>query len=146
MPLDERLGTDIRRVHQELMAVKHDVLKATGLTVPQYSAMYLLAESPGISGAALARACLVTPQTMAAILHNLVAAGLIQRTPHAWHRNVLETRLTSAGQQALAAADAVATAVERRLADAFTEAERDTLRSLLRRCSEELAAIAEERG
>jgi DNA-binding MarR family transcriptional regulator len=144
MPLDERLGTDIRRVHQELMAVKHEALKAAGLTVPQYSALYFVKESPGISGAELARQCLVTPQTMAAVLRNLESSGLIDRHPHPWHRNVVETKLTATGRRALVSADAAASRIERRLADRFTAHERDTLRRLLRECSAELAVIADE--
>jgi DNA-binding MarR family transcriptional regulator len=143
MPLEQRLGTDLRRVHQELMAVKHDAVKAAaGLTVPQYTALYLLDEAPGISGAALARACLVTPQTMGTVLANLVSAGLVERTQHPWHRNILETRLTPAGRRALKAADQAATTIERRLAAQFTEREIRTLRGLLRRCSSELTTIA----
>jgi DNA-binding MarR family transcriptional regulator len=144
MPLDERLGTDIRRVHQQLMAAKQAALKSLGLTVPQYSAMYFLAQAPGISGAELARQCLVTPQTMTTVLRNLDAVGMIERRPHPWHRNVIEARLTDTGQHALTAADHAASAVERRLADRFVHSERETLRGLLRRCSEELEAIATE--
>lgn len=144
MPLEERLGTDIRRVHQELMAVKHTALKATGLTVPQYSVLYFLADAPGISGAELARECLVTPQTMATVLRNLEAAGLVERRPHRWHRNVVETHLTDAGRRVLATADEAASAIECRLAGRFSSGERETMRALLRRCSEELEAIAGE--
>lgn len=144
MPLEDRLGTDIRRVHQELMAAKHEALKHAGLTVPQYSALYLIDRSPGISGAALARHSLVTPQTMATVLRNLETLGLIERKPHEWHRNVVETELTEAGKRALALADSAASAIERRLAGRFTPGERDTLRQLLRRCSEELGEIASE--
>jgi DNA-binding MarR family transcriptional regulator len=142
MPLEERLGTDIRRVHQELMAVKHAALRVVGLTVPQYSAMYFLSGAPGVSGAELARQCLVTPQTMTTVLRNLETAGLIERHPHRWHRNVIETHLTATGRRALSTADEVASAIERRLADRFTSTERDTLRSLLARCSDELPAAA----
>jgi DNA-binding MarR family transcriptional regulator len=49
------------------------------------------------------------------------------------HGHVLETHLTPAGATALAAADAVAVAIERRISDAFTPAERETLRTLLAR-------------
>lgn len=144
MPLEERLGTDIRRVHQELIAAKHSVLKAVGLTVPQYSALYLIDRSPGISGAALARETLVTPQTIASVLHNLQTRGLIERQPHKWHRNAVETRLTTAGKRALAAADEAASAIERRLANRLTADDRGTLRALLRECSNELHTIASE--
>lgn len=135
MPISERLGAHVKRVEQELMTAKNAAVKPAGLTVPQFSALLVLTENPGISAAALARSCRVTPQTMTTILQNLLATGLIERTQHPWHRNVLETRLTAAGVAAVDKADEKASAVERRLAAEFTTEERDMLISLLGRCS-----------
>jgi DNA-binding MarR family transcriptional regulator len=131
MPAEERLGLDVKRAEQELMAAKHAAVKP--LTVPQYAALFALAAKPGISSAALARACLVTPQAMTVVLRNLGELGYVSRSPHPVHGHVLETHLTPAGATALAAADAVAVAIERRISDAFTPAERETLRTLLAR-------------
>jgi DNA-binding MarR family transcriptional regulator len=146
MPLQERLGTDLHRVHQQLMSVKATVLRPTGLTVPQYSALYLLAQAPGMSGAALARVTQVAPQSTFSLLRNLQAAGLVERRSHPWHRSVIEFQLTAAGHRALGAADAAASAIERQLASGFTEDERRTLRALLERCSSELASLAHDRA
>ncbi len=140
MPLDQRLGSDLKRVEQQLMTAKHEAVRPAGLTVPQFAALLVLEQSPGISAAALARSCAVTPQTMTTILRNLEQRGLIERNAHPWHGNVLETRLTESGTAVLVAADERASAVERRLADAFTEQERTTLRALLARCSEVLTS------
>ncbi|MFI6604322.1 MarR family winged helix-turn-helix transcriptional regulator [Nonomuraea sp. NPDC050536] len=131
---EERLGLDIKRAEQELMAAKHAAVKPTGLTVPQYAALFTLAGNSGISAAALARACLVTPQAMNVVLKNLQERGLVERTPHPWHGNVLETTLTEEGRAVLAAADARAVQIERAIADELTPDERDTLRALLERC------------
>ncbi|MBN6055288.1 MarR family transcriptional regulator, partial [Nonomuraea sp. RK-328] len=106
--------------------------------VPQYSALLHLAENPGISAAALARACGVTPPTMNTVLRNLQEQDLIERTPHEWHKNILETRLTAKGAQVMGAADANAVRVERGLAGAFSDEERETLIALLARCVEHL--------
>ncbi|MBT2229647.1 MarR family winged helix-turn-helix transcriptional regulator [Nonomuraea sp. NEAU-A123] len=134
MPAEERLGLDIKRAEQELIAAKQIAVRPAGLTVPQYATLYVLAANPGISAAALARACLVTPQAMTVVLKNLDARGLVERTPHPWHRNVLETQLTAAGRIALEAADERAVRIEQAIADELTTEERDTLRSLLSRC------------
>ncbi|GII28372.1 MarR family winged helix-turn-helix transcriptional regulator [Planotetraspora mira] len=133
MPAEERLGLDVKRAEQRLMAAKHIAVKAAGLTVPQYAALLVLAANPGISAAALARECLVTPQAMTVVLKNLLEHGLIERGPHQWHRTMLETHLTDAGREALRTADAAAVVIERRIADAFTPDERDTFRDLLAR-------------
>jgi DNA-binding MarR family transcriptional regulator len=144
IPLDERLGTYIRRADQELMAVKHDAVRPAGLTVPQYTALYTLSAAPGMSTAALSRSCAVTPQTMATVLKTLQERGLVERRPHQWHRNVIETHVTAAGQSALQTADEAASNVERHLAAAFTPAERSTLTALLNRCAEALRSERED--
>lgn len=134
----DRIGGDVKRAEMELIAAKSAAVKPAGLTVPQYSALLALSEHPGAPAAELARLCLVTPQTMTTILQNLVALGLVERTPHQWQRNVLENRLTEAGQAKFREADQGAVAVEQKLADAFTDEERAQLRTLLQRCAEVL--------
>jgi DNA-binding MarR family transcriptional regulator len=130
MSFDQRLGSHLKRVEQELNAVKTAAVRPAGLTVPQYAALFVLDDQPGISAAELARRCLVTPQTMTTILRNLESAGLVERTP----------RTTPVGRKALDQADERATSVERRLAAEFTPEERDTLRALLGRCSKSLTS------
>ncbi|MEU1037575.1 MarR family winged helix-turn-helix transcriptional regulator [Streptomyces sp. NPDC005551] len=134
MPAAERLGSHIKRAEQALNATKTAVLKPAGLTVAQYAALLHLGANAGISAAALARLCGVTPPTMNTVLKNLQDRGLIERTPHEWHRNVLETRLTDEGRAVLADADARAVRVERALAAEFTDEERTALVALLGRC------------
>jgi len=140
MPAGERLGLDVKRAEQALLAAKHHAVKP--LTVPQYAAMFALAQSPGSSSAALARACLVTPQAMTVVLKNLTDLGYVAREPHPVHAHVLETRLTPSGQAAFEKADTAAVTIERRIRDSFTPAERDTLRALLQR----FTAAADGRG
>ncbi|WP_207401099.1 MarR family winged helix-turn-helix transcriptional regulator [Actinomadura roseirufa] len=135
LPLSERLGTHFKRAEQALNAAKSAAVKPSGLTVPQYAALLHLSAHPGISAAALARACSVTPPTMNTVLKNLQEHGLIERTAHEWHRNILETRITAEGEAALERADVRAVLVERGLAAEFTDAERDTLVALLARAA-----------
>ncbi|WP_232852329.1 MarR family winged helix-turn-helix transcriptional regulator [Nocardia acididurans] len=135
MPAEERLGAYIKRAEQALQATKTAVLKPAGVTVPQYAALLVLSENAGINAAALARQCGVTPPTMNTILANLNDRGLIERTPHAWHRNVLETRLTEAGRKVLRQADVAAVRVERAVAAEFTDQERQALMAMLERAA-----------
>jgi DNA-binding MarR family transcriptional regulator len=146
MPMQERLGLHLKRVEQELMAAKHAALRPLGLTVPQYAALCGLAEQPGISAAALARMCLVTPQTMSTVLVNLEHKELITRRPHPWHRRVVEVELTSEGQRLLEQADTLAVEIEARLAASYTPAEREQFIRLLTRASDSLAAPHSERA
>ncbi|MGV9411296.1 MarR family winged helix-turn-helix transcriptional regulator [Nocardia sp. NPDC003693] len=144
MPAGERLGSYIKRAEQALQGAKNPAVKPAGVTVPQYAALLVLNGNPGISAAALARECGVTPPTMNTVLANLRERGLIERTPHAWHRNILETSLTPAGVAVLADADARAIHVERTLATEFTAEERETLMALLDRASARLDSIRPE--
>lgn len=134
LPVSERLGSHLKRAEQALSAAKNAALKQAGLTVSQYAALLHLSANPGISAAALARACAVTPPTMNTVLKNLQEHGLVERTPHEWHRNVLETRITEKGARVLASADPRAVRVERGLAAEFSPEERETLVALLGRC------------
>jgi DNA-binding MarR family transcriptional regulator len=133
MAVEDRLGHAIKRVEQALMATKKAVLSDTGLTVAQYSALLVLAQSPGLSGAQLARRCLVTPQTMATVLATLTTKGFIEREHSSVHSLVLVARLTRSGHAILRKADRAAIDVEQHLASTFTAQEQENLRDLLER-------------
>ncbi|ATZ24692.1 MarR family winged helix-turn-helix transcriptional regulator [Streptomyces lavendulae] len=141
MPPEERIGSHIKRAEQALLAAKNTACKPAAVTVPQYAALLWLAEKPGISAAALSRLCGVTPPTMNTVLKNLQERGLIDRTPHEWHRNVLETRLTEEGRAVMERADAGAVRVERALAAALSAEDRERLVELLGRCAEVLDTL-----
>ncbi|MCK9877398.1 MarR family transcriptional regulator [Frankia sp. Ag45/Mut15] len=132
---DTRPGLAIKQAEQALMREKSRLLRALGLTVPQYAAMLTLSRFPELSGAQLARRCLVTPQSMASLLATLERRSLVRRTTSAVHAKVFPVHLTEAGAALLAEADQAAVTVERRLANAFTDAELDVLRSLLARAT-----------
>ncbi|MEU8900796.1 MarR family transcriptional regulator [Nocardia sp. NPDC048505] len=146
MPAAERLGSFLKRAEQAMAAAKAAALKPAGVTVPQYSALLHLDEHPGISAAALARLCGVTPPTMNTVLSNLQDRGLVERTPHAWHKNVLETRLTERGAAVMRDADRRAIHVERTVAAEFTAPEMEALRELLTRCADRFDAIRPAEG
>ncbi|HXH79416.1 MarR family transcriptional regulator [Nocardioides sp.] len=136
LPLEQRIGHVIKRAEQTLISGKTSALRATGLSVPQYAALLVLAEHPGISGAKLARYCMVTPQTMATMLAGLESKALIERQRSEDHGQVLVARLTRAGQALLRRADDRAVALERHLAAEFDPEERQTLMDLLERAIE----------
>jgi DNA-binding MarR family transcriptional regulator len=138
-PLDRRLGYLFKRVEQSLITAKERLLRRESLSVTQYSALLVLAESPGITGAQLARQCLVTPQSMVPVLAILEDRGFIDRKPSAVHAKVYEITLTDEGKRKVEQADLLAGALERRLADAFSEVERLQLRDLLERAIRVLA-------
>ncbi|MGW4646747.1 MarR family winged helix-turn-helix transcriptional regulator [Kitasatospora sp. NPDC004289] len=130
-----RLGPAIRQAEQSVTAAKVEALRGLGLTVPQYAVLLQLAERTERSGAQLARGAAVTPQTMAGVLANLEAKGLIERQQSEVHGKVMLARLTEAGEGLLAEADDRAVGVEAALWSAFAPEEREQLCALLRRAA-----------
>jgi DNA-binding MarR family transcriptional regulator len=139
---EESLGKLLKRSEQTLLRAKSAAVKAVGLTLPQYVALVELAERPAITGAELARACLVSPQAMMVVLKTMEEQGLIERSPHPRHQTVLEIHLTNVGREALGTAHKRAEPIERRIAAAFSSAEMAKLRALLRRCIEAVQETA----
>ncbi len=133
---DQSLGKVLKRAEQSLLRAKSGALKPAGLSLAQYVALAELDQHPGSTGSALARACLVTPQAMMMVLKALEEQGLIARTPHERHRNVLEVHLTGAGREALHVGREHAEPVEQRFLAAMSRTEQSTLRALLQRCIE----------
>ncbi|GAB2882712.1 MarR family winged helix-turn-helix transcriptional regulator [Streptomyces mayteni] len=138
LPVNERIGHRIKRVEQELVSAKHSVLRPFKVNVPQYNVLLALSQESGLSGAALARRCMVTPQTMSSVLSTLEGRGLVERKPHPVHQHVLESRLTRTGRTLLNRADAAVTEVEQKLTDAFTTGEAELFLAQLDRCLDAL--------
>lgn len=129
----QRPGMALKQAEQAMVRAKSAALKPSGVTLAQYVALVELDRQPGITGAALARACLVTPQAMMVVLKTLEEQGLIVRSPHPRHPSVLELRMTDAGQEALATARRLAEPVERRVLGSFSADELEILGALLTR-------------
>lgn len=123
----------LKRAEQAMLQAKSAALRPVGLTLAQYVALSELARQPGITGASLARASLVTPQAMMVVLKSLEDQGLITRAPHERHANVLEVHMTDAGREALSAARERVEPVERRMVAAFSREELELLNALLTR-------------
>ncbi|HJZ01975.1 MAG TPA: MarR family transcriptional regulator [Streptosporangiaceae bacterium] len=128
----------LKRAEQAMLRAKSAALKPAGLTLAQYVALAELDRQPGITGATLARACLVTPQAMMVVLKSLEEQGLIVRSPHPRHPNVLELHITDAGFEVLDAGRRRAEPVERRVTDTFSPEELEALAALLTRWTEAL--------
>ncbi|GGS24306.1 MULTISPECIES: MarR family winged helix-turn-helix transcriptional regulator [Actinokineospora] len=127
------LGATIRSAEHAISTRTAQLLRTLDLTVRQYSTMMVLAERPDLSGAHLARLCLVTPQSMAAILAKLAERELIERTPSDVHERVLLARLSAKGWAALRKADALTESAGARLTGVLRPAERSQLRDYLQR-------------
>ena len=109
------------------------------MTTPQYAALSVLEGEAGLSGAALARRCFVTPQTMNKILMNLEGAGMVERRPHPEHGRVLSAYLTEEGAELVALAHGEVEAIEESMLSGLDREGRSRLLEDLRGCAESLA-------
>lgn len=133
--LGNRVGYELKRVQHDLRLAMDAELKEADVTTPQYAALSVLADQPGISNAALARRSFVTPQTMNQIMVRLEAAGLVERHAHPEHGRVLQAYLTEEGEKLRRRCAARVDAIEERMLSGFSEDERLKLIELLRGCS-----------
>ncbi|GIF19974.1 DNA-binding MarR family transcriptional regulator [Actinoplanes tereljensis] len=135
MHYSERLLGYVKRAEQATQAAKERALREFGLTPAQQSALAILSDHEGITGAQLARECAVTPQTMNSTLVRLERRGIIERTPHPMHGTLVEIRMTRAGRKVFAEADARVAELDAVLSKPLDEVELGTLKELLTRVS-----------
>ena len=136
----ERLGMLVKRAEQAMVRAKSLALKSVGLTPSQYVALFELDQQPGITAATLARACLVTPQAMMILLKTMEQQGLIARSSHPRHPNVLELHMTEVGREALHAARERVDPIERRVFGVFSPKDMTAFREFLSRFIEAFEA------
>ena len=133
--LESRVGYELKRVQHDLRLGMDGTLKELGVTTPQYAALSVLAEEPGLSNAALARRSFVTPQTMNQIMVRLEAARLVERHAHPEHGRVLQAYLTEEGKRLRQKCAGRVDAIEGLMVSGLSDEERSNLLGLLRRCS-----------
>ncbi len=137
--LGRRVGYQMKRAQHALRLEMDGVLRGVGLTTPQYAALSVLEDEAGLSGAALARRCFVTPQTMNQILVNLQGLGTVERRPHPEHGRVLSAYLTPKGEELVALAHGKVGAIEERMLAGLNREERSQLLETLRGCADSLS-------
>lgn len=110
--VDGHISYLLRQAHAAHRIRMEKALAAEDMTLPQFSALTMIAAYPGASGAELARLSLLTPQTMSFIVKNLEKAGLIRRQPHEQHGRIQNIDLTDAGRERLGRCKAMVKSIE----------------------------------
>jgi DNA-binding MarR family transcriptional regulator len=136
MPL--RVGYELKRAQYTLRLATDEVARRHDLTTPQYAVLDALGRKPGASGAALARMCFVTPQSMNELLVRLERSGLVERASDPSHGRRLSLTLTPAGASVLSAITVEMEGVQQRMVSALTTQEAKALSSYLRSCADAL--------
>jgi len=107
-----RSASLMRRVLLGLKARMDDELRSKHLTSAQWRFLTELKERPGSSGAQMARACHVTPQSAQAMMARAVKHGWVVRGKSPESDRVVTARLTPAGERLLAYADGILARLE----------------------------------
>lgn len=129
----------VKQVELAVRAHLDDVLRPTGITALQYTALTVLDRRDGLTSAELARNSFVTPQAMRDLVTALEKRDLITRRHDPAHRRRLLITLTPAGQALLADTRDEVAALEERMLGGLTPTERHAFRDYLNRARTALA-------
>lgn len=128
----------LKRVMHGFRDVLDEKLRPHGITSAQLHVLAILDREPEISGAKLARSCMVTPQTMQGLIATTQRNGWITRRKHPENSRILLAALTPAGEALLASSRRITRAVQRQMLGGFSTEDAGLLEALLARCAENL--------
>jgi DNA-binding MarR family transcriptional regulator len=111
-----------------------NLLRPSGLTALQYTALTVLERHPDLSTAELARDSFVTAQSMADMITALEGRGLIERHRDRADRRRLVVALTAAGRELLDQYRDQVDALEQKMLAGLTKPQVASLRRSLRAC------------
>lgn len=117
----------------ELVARSHldELVKPSGITALQYTALTVLERHDGLSAAQLARDSFVTAQSIADLVRTLENRGLIRRERNPRNRRELLILLTEAGRELLEQYACRVRELEERMVRDLTAHQREQFRTAL---------------
>jgi DNA-binding MarR family transcriptional regulator len=130
----------VKQVELAVRARLDELLRPSGTTVVQYTALTVLDRRGSLTTAELARGSFVTPQAMGDLVTALERRGLVERTPDPGNRRRLLIRLTETGQDLLAGFDGAVRALEEKMLSSLGTDERAALGDYLNRARAALSA------
>lgn len=130
----------VKQVELAVRANLDELLRPSGTTALQYTALTVLARRAGLTSAELARNAFVTPQSMGDLVNALERRALVARHRDPRHARRLLLRLTPAGEELLARVEPQVRELEERMLGGLAAPERDALRDYLNRCRTALAS------
>ena len=91
---EDMSGYLVKRAQSVIHLALEEIVSRQGLGIPHYVVLTLLAETPGLPNAELARKAFVTPQSMNEVLKQLEASGLVERQQSPSNARILNAHLT----------------------------------------------------
>lgn len=119
-------GHLIRRMQQISVSIFADGMKAGGvdLTSPQYAALTILDENPGIDQATLAGMIALDRPTIGGVVERLTSKGFVERKTNATDRRAKQLKLTREGEDMLKRMRPLVVASQAKLLDGLSADEK----------------------
>jgi DNA-binding MarR family transcriptional regulator len=121
-PKQERRAIEARRCSENMRQLTigfrvllEDALRNEGLTLPQLRLLKAVKQQADVSAAALARTCMVTPQTLQAVLARAVQAQWIVRGKSEKNERFVTATLTPLGESTVQLGMTMAARIEERI-------------------------------
>lgn len=129
----------VKQVELAIRSHLDDLLRPTGLTALQYTALTVLERHTDLSSAQLARNSFVTAQSMADMITTLEGRGLIERHRDGTDRRRLVVALTASGRELLDGCRHQVGTLEEHMLAGLTKTQVASLRRSLNACHANLA-------
>src|ERR1700722_19877719 len=120
---EDMSGYLVKRAQSLIHLALEEIVSRQGPGTPHYVVLTLLAETPGLPNAELARKAFVTPQSMNEVLKQLEASGLVERQQSQTNARILRAHLTHAGEKKWRSVDDGVQDLEERLLRGLTQKE-----------------------
>ena len=134
-PLADALGFLLSWNGQRIRAAFGQALEPLGLRPPHFGVLRTIAAQPGTAQNELVARSMIDPSTMVKLIDELEARGLAERRVDPQDRRRRAVHLTDQGRETLDQARAAANRTVDEVLAPLDQAERDALRSLLRKLS-----------
>lgn len=124
----------MKRIMNQFRVHLDEQLRPQGLTTAQMQVLFAVRNSPGSSGAQIARSCYITPQTTQALLKHLERSGFIVRGKDAVNDRIVTASITPKGERLAEAVEKNSRGLQRKLWEGISDREMSSLSDLLDRC------------
>jgi DNA-binding MarR family transcriptional regulator len=128
----------MKRIMIQFRVHLDEQLRPQGLTTAQMQVLFAVRNSPGSSGAQIARSCYITPQTAQTLLKHLERSGFIVRGKDAVNDRIVTARITPEGELLAQAVEKNSRGLQQKLWEGISDAEMKGLIVLLDRCLKNL--------
>ena len=131
--LESLVGYNARRAALAVIGVFMQRMEPYGLRVVDFSVLTLIAHNPGVTSRQICAALAILPPNLVGMIKDLEKRGLLQKRPHPIDRRAQGLHLTDVGMAVQGETQAVVASLENQSVTHLSDAERETLITLLRK-------------